>query len=98
VANFNNVPHASAEFSVDLVLVRNTGTAQDILIFGRLFWKTDCPFVPRSSQKLFAKEENGGILMSDGSRIGRCSGIAIYYHNGGDDCHFLPFEGFLFRL
>ena len=36
--------------------------------------------------------------MADGSRIERCSGIAIYYHNGGDDCHFLPFEGFLFRL
>ena len=77
---------------MDLVPVRNTETVQDILIFGRLFWKTDSPFVPRSSQKkCLQKRKIGGIFTADGSRIGRCSGIAIYYHNGGDDCHFLPF-------
>jgi len=33
-----------------------------------------------------------GILTAEGLRIERRCGIAIHYHNGGDDCHFLPFS------
>ena len=33
------------------------------------------------------------MLAVNGLRIEGRFGITIYYHNGGDDCHFLPFGG-----
>ena len=45
----------------------------------------------KTPKKNLKKWFGSGIFASDGSRIECHFGIAIYYHNGGDDCHFLPF-------